>query len=310
MPCQLNAVERNTAECQTAAIRRAMEKVPDLRAFEQDFPVRVRIPVIDGFTANTRGEVFLKSLQGKREGSKSLTTSFTCEVHKTANSTKKAMLVEDNTISGVVNLGLALEPSGSLQTLRSILQEVFLDELQVVYAEPPGGEVLRRRNAVLQTFLPIKAEQLNWKVNVRKRRFVLSYFANSDIRSDEIIHYCTWSCCHDWNQTLLHFQRYVVWALLPHNLPVLQRKSWTGSDRSLDWCGLLACHWNLLPKIIIKFVGKAQRSLVNAKDAADPDSGSIRHRAALESWTRTHFAIVLLFRVQIPRLRLRLRLSH
>ena len=71
---------------------------------------------------------------------------------------KNALSLNDDSLSGIINLGLSLEGSGSLDRMRRILQEIFADELQIVYEQPPGEgtEVFKHRQAVLRTFLPLK----------------------------------------------------------------------------------------------------------------------------------------------------------
>lgn len=63
-------------------------------------------------------------------------TPFTCDVHKASSSIKAVMVLSDDTLVGTPNIALALEGSGSLDRLRSILHELFAQELQIVHSLP------------------------------------------------------------------------------------------------------------------------------------------------------------------------------
>ena len=271
IPVPLACLDRNTAENQCAVLRSAMARVPEVRAFQKEFPSQARVAVVDRFGANTRGEAYLRSHSGK-----CFTTVFGCEVHKTAGSLKKALVPQDDIISGVVNCALAQEGAGTTQTLRRIIQDIFEDSLQIVYGEPPQGRPLLHRKQVLDLFLPLESPTVNYhdrdqvyKVRNRKRRFILATLANGDIESESIVHYCGFQCCESPQATLYFFQRFVTWALVPGKLPVLSRKSWTGSTAAFEWSGLLEAHWNLMQRVILKFVGKPQRPLPEDREYGD-----------------------------------------
>ena len=278
VPVPLATMDRNTAENQCAVIQSALKQVPELTAFQQGFESQARFAVVDRFGANTRGERYMRSHNGK-----CTTTVFGCEVHKPAGSMQRCLFPGDSTISGVVNIGLAQEGSGSLQTLREILQTIFDESLQIVFGSPPQGKPLAHRKAVMDMFLPLDTgtgtdgavhtlgAEPSFKLKDRKRRFILSYFANSDLESYHIIHYCGFQCCDSPESTLYCFQRYVTWALLPSKLPVLSRKSWTGSSASFEWSGLLESHWFLLQRIITRYTGKPQGHPTAVTGAGDDE---------------------------------------
>lgn len=151
MPVPLSAVDRNTAECLIGVIDQVHALVPELDGFFSDFGFHVRMPVIDRFAANLKAETFIRTRDpGVISG------MFTCDVHKASGCVKNALSLNDDSLSGIINLGLSLEGSGSLDRMRRILQEIFADELQIVYEQPPGEgtEVFKHRQAVLRTFLP------------------------------------------------------------------------------------------------------------------------------------------------------------
>ena len=132
-----------------------------------------------------------------------------------------------------------------LSRMRTILQSIFEEELVVVHAFPPD-QCFEHRKQVLDLFLPAQGPKSV------KRRFVLQSLCNGDLTSSDITHYCSFSCCSSPEHTLHYFQKLVVWALLPAQILVLNRKSWTGPDRALQWSGLLDNHYHLLLRIILR----------------------------------------------------------
>ncbi len=251
----LLGIERNTAECQTAAMKMIYSNVPELDFFMQEFQHKLRLPVLDRFSANFRGERMLKK-QGV------VTNAYPCDVHKVAGSANKGFDVASNTISGLVNVALTHEGAGSTHMLRSLLQQIFMEELEIIFDDPPQGEILRHRKSIYEACIPIcdedgseSATKTPFKMKSRKRRFVLSHLANSDLCAPEIRHYCCYGCCRDPTQTMELFQTVVTDALIPCKMEVINRKSWTGYSGAVSWATLLGMHWNLFSRIMIKFCG-------------------------------------------------------
>ena len=245
LPVPLTCVDRNTSECLVGVIDKIHSLVPGFQGFLDDFGLHIRMPIIDRFAANFKAEKYFK-----RRTQGLVSSMFTCDVHKQSGCIKHAMSLTDDTMSGIINLALALEGSGSLDRLRQILQQLFAEELIVVYAHPPGEgtDEFKHRQAVLDAFLPPNS------IKNRKRRFIIHCLANSDISSHEIVHYCSFGCCSSPEQSIWNFQHWLTWALLPAKLGVFQRKSWTGSDTAVYWCALLHSHWGLLSKVILRFL--------------------------------------------------------
>ena len=277
VPVPTLAIERTTAECQAACMKFLEGLVPEWAAFREQFQHQVRLPVLDRFSANLRSERLLEQSCQSGPGV-NVTASFACDIHRVAGSASKAYDVAEGTVSGLVNLALTMEGAGSTETLRQILRAVFEEELQVVYEEPPEGEVLKHRVAVYDTFLSIPDDESEgllmvkgFHPKVRMRRFVLSQLANSNLESHSIVHHCPFGCCQSLEQTMMDFRTKVVEALLPHKLPVLNRKSWTGYKAATSWTGLLQCHWNLLSKMVIRYTGRPQGALGSLSHESDDD---------------------------------------
>ena len=264
IPVPLTAISRNTAECLAGVINHTMARIPEIKVFETEFEQVVRLASIDRYTANFKCEKYMKSNSEK----KMISTLFTCDVHKYSGCIKKGLALSDETLSGLVNLALSMEAAGCVSQMRGILQRIFSDELVIALDYPPGkeSETYQHRMAILDLFLPGKSPK------DLKRRFVLQSLANSDLTSDEVVHWCPFGCCGTPERALAAFQRWVVWALVPSKMKVLNRKSWTGSDSAVQWAGLLHSHWGLLPRIVIKMI-RVDRPLVSQKGSVDDPVG-------------------------------------
>lgn len=257
VPTTMVALEKNSAECLVSAMNQQCERVPELQSFFEVFPVRVRIPTCDRFGANLKAERLIASHH------ETLSIPFVCDVRKHSSCVQKSLHLASNTLSGLVNLALALESAGSLNRLRDCLQSIFEESLIIAHTPPPDEESdeFQHRLAVYDLFLPLRGPK------DKKRRFILQAFANGNIQSSEIVHHCVYQCCDSHEETLKRFRSEVTEALLPTKLQVLNRKSWTGADRVLEWAGLLHSPYQLLPRILMRFlmVGRA----VGAADEED-----------------------------------------
>ncbi len=272
IPSILWALDSNTGETEYRALVNTMRRVPELQRFQHEFPRNFRFPSTDKHGANIRAENAYKTANVNIN-----TCPIYCTVHPMATALKQSLgvTIAKETVSGMVNIALAVTGSGSVATLRSILQDVFRTDLQIVYDNPPEGEIAKHRGEVLDLFCSVHSRGQT-RVN-RKRRFVLVRFGNSNLEEEEVVHFCPFGCCPSPEMTLYYFQTYVTWALIPHRCNLFQRKGWTGADRSFDWGGLLKAHWNLLPKLIIRFTGYVQPPLALAASvvpSADPEADS------------------------------------
>ena len=253
VPTALSCMDRNTAECLTASLQRTYSQIPELKSFEDRFPIQIRMPVIDSFRANLKSERYFEHVARctAPDTTQFVSSVYLCDVHKTSNAIKAATSLQDDTMSGLVNLALSMESAGSTDALRRILADIFEEQLVVVYGTPPP-EHEAHRMAVLDSFLPATS------MKARRRRFIIQSLLNGNISdAEEVQHYCSFTCCASHQQTLSHFQRYLTQALLPSKMAVLSRKSWTGADRAVEWAGLLQSHHHLLGKVMIRYVGRA-----------------------------------------------------
>ena len=241
--------------CIVSVFERAFDLLPGLNSFMADFETQVRMGIIDRFSANLRSERHLKSWAPKN----SIAVEFTCDVHKEASCVKAGTALSDNTLSGLVNLALAMSNAGSLDGIRTCLQEIFEEELVISRTPPPdeNSHQYQHRLAVLKLFLPITGRKS------KQRRYIIQSLANSDVQSSDIVHHCAFDATYE--QILKVFKKHLTPALLPCKLPILNRKSWTGASEAVQWAGLMESHWHLLPRVILRFI-RIDRPISNWED--------------------------------------------
>ena len=149
IPVSMSSMDKNTAESQVSVIQTFLRRIPELNAFQQEFSTQCRVAVVDRFGANGRREGFLESHDTQEH-------HYSLWLRSSGSwPFQRALAVEDNTVSGGVNIGLLSEGAGTLQTLRSIVQDIFRTDLAAVFDEAPGGRIIRHRTAILDLFLPI-----------------------------------------------------------------------------------------------------------------------------------------------------------
>lgn len=288
VPLPLNALERNTAECLACCLTSGTNRVPEYGSFLECFPSKIRMACVDRFGSNIKAERYIQTLTGE------VSTVLTCDIHKIAGSMKKGFQILDDTASGLVNLGLALEAGGSLSAMRSILQDIFDQELTIIYDNPPGGHVLQHRIAVLNMCCPLHNDpRRRFQSKLRQRRFIIQALANSDITKTDICHFCSFGCCDSAERTKYLFKWFLTWALLPCKLPVLSRKSWTGSSSAVSWCALLHCHWQLLPRIILRYLSVDRPRSIIPEDTMEDLPQQLQPVGGLEDYDMMQFANLL-----------------
>ena len=205
IPTALNALERNTTACLESSLVAASGKLPGYQPFIDEFPVKIRMACVDRFGSNLAAEREIQTQTGE------ISAVFTCDIHKISGSMKRGFSILDNSLSGIVNLGLALEAAGSLSSLRTILQQIFDEELTIIFDNPPQGGVLQHRLAVLDLCCPLhQAANRRYQGKTRQRRFFIQSLANSDITKTDICHYCSFACCESCEKTKFAFKTYLT----------------------------------------------------------------------------------------------------
>ena len=249
MPAPLSSLDSNSGENEFKALSLIEERVPELQALKEACPLSIRMAVMDSFGANFRVERAHASLNPKQTN-----LVLACSVHKTATCNKQSMEIASGLVSGVVQVGLAMRDMGSVSRLQSLLQDIFWNDLEIVFGPEPAGEAAQIRQELLDLYCPLKIGGRTSVQNTR-RQYILRGLANSDWSSTRIRHHCTFTCCSSPEHTRRLFATLVTWALLPHNCPILQRKNWTGGERAYTWLGLLSNCWGLAGRLFSRIRG-------------------------------------------------------
>ena len=235
--------------------------------------------VVDRCGANLRAERAL-AYRALERGEHSGSFTQRCEVHIIFQSNKAAMDVMQADLSGLISVAMSQQGSGTLSTLRKILGELIVEELEISYAMPPRGGIASHRESIHALFLPQPAraedtlKKSSGSVLTLQRRLVLNAMCNGDLSSPTVQHYCSYGCCSSVQETEMRFSILVPWALMPHKCPRLARNKWTGQAEAVNWCGLLANHHGLLERLMARWVGKPQGPVEKATERVDAESAA------------------------------------
>lgn len=121
-----------------------------------------------------------------------------------------------------------------------------------------------------QLFLPVEHVEAPIRKRNLKRRFILSYFLNGDLRrQEEVQHFCLFNCCASFEQTLKRIRRVVAWALVPTKPPLFARSRWNKWDHAIDYVGILAGIHGLLSELTMEFLGPEKSKLAKGMQHAD-----------------------------------------
>ena len=273
LPTNLSAVDRTTAENTRSALWQQISAIPEYSRLHSAFDMAVRISVADRYTANLRAEVGLQQ-RGYMENF--VNVFFPCDVHKMHSSIRNASDNAGADVAGLLNTGLACADLGATKTLRGILVSIFDEEMEILHSPPHievGGPMDDFRQGVLDLYLPMHSgiKRATKKTHARIR-FILQYFLNGDLTSSRIIHHCQRGCCQTEAATKQHCALYLSWALIPHKLPVLSRKTWTGYHSSLSWVGILSTHHGLFQRVMEKYVGTPAQTVALPALTASSDN--------------------------------------
>ena len=171
--------------------------------------------------------------------------------------------------------------------MRAILVAIFDKDLKIIHGPMPNegaAEIRAFRKQVFDLYLPVTSGTRQERKRHAKRRFVLEYFLNGNIMSEQRIeHFCARGSCASEAQTREHLAHYVSWSLIPTKLPVLSRKSWTGFASTLSWIGLLHAHHGLFQRVMEVYLGGPTAAPpAEAQSVRRPQAGSAAWARAFE----------------------------
>ncbi len=255
LPTRLCAMDRTTGENTRSVLFDQVMAVPELMRSLSPFETAIRVSTSDRYSANLRAEA---GLQQEGYLNNFLHMFLPCDVHKLHTSIKNANRCSDEDVTGLVHCGLTAAELGATRTMRAILISLLETHLEIEYSEPPAGEADVFRKEIFDLHLPIEGgavTKAEAKVH-QKRRFILAYFLNGNLSSERIVHHCRRACCRSMQSTRELCAHYLVWSLVPHAIPTLSRKTWTGYSHVLSWVGVLDGHHFLFRRMMELYVGK------------------------------------------------------
>lgn len=255
IPTSLKMLDSTTAEATKAAVLSDHQSVPGLQEFSKSFAWKLQQATVDRYAANLKAE---RSLLHDDVTWSKFTKA--CDVHVIASVHTKTTSILDSDVSGLLHTALSQHGAGALQTLRQILSSIFESETFVIYNVPPQGHVRQHREQLHDLYLPVPVTGQLSNVSCRTllRRYILGSLLNGSLQEAEITHYCPYSCCRDYADTVHKLCTYAVWALLPRKQPKFARNRWTNQEEAVSWSGLLASHHNLHQRLLTKFTGVPQ----------------------------------------------------
>ncbi len=256
VPTCLFAIEKTTAKCTVAVLNKALQSVPGLMDFAQSgFKFQLRHACTDRYTSNIAAEKVLQHQYPNLE----LMHMF-CDIHRLYTSTKVAMSTVESDVAGMLAVGLGFAETGSCSAFQQALCRIFSRKMVVYHTQPPTMDVASPaaiyQRDLFDVFLPIRGVEASYAKLNKKRRYIISYLLNGDMRDAlEIPHFCRWGCCVTSEATMKCFAVYLSWALCPRQIPIFPRSRWTQYDKCVDALGLLAGVHGLLPQVIFEVTG-------------------------------------------------------
>ena len=253
LPTRLVAMDRTTGENTRAVLFDQVSAVPELLRILQPFDMAIRVSTCDRYSANLSAEIGLQQ-DGFLDGF--VNVLFPCDVHKLHTCIRNANHCCDEDVSGLIHCGLTAGEVGATKTMRAILISILNDCLEIEHTQPPTIESDVFRQQIFDLHLPLHGVTRAQKKMNEKRRFVLAYFLNSHLDSERIVHHCVRNCCLHEEATRQLCAQYLVWSLLPHTMPTLSKKTWTGYNHVLSWVGILDGHHFLFQRMMEVYIGK------------------------------------------------------
>jgi hypothetical protein len=279
-------LDRCTADNLKHALSDIVGVVPELDRLARKCQLSLQLSTTDRFPANFRCE---KAIQAEDPSCKWVKCHLPCDVHKVSTSQGSQFELLSSHVSSMLNLGLSMTPAQSTASMRSALERLFEAKLRVIYSVPPEGDTLKHRLAVLDLFLSLQNSSAGKRALPKLQRAIISFFLNGDIQNEiSIEHYCAHGCCVDHDDTLRKIKQWLVPCLLPFACPILARARWLGSDRTIDWCGLLASHHNILGDLLSLWHGVPAKPAHKGQDEQDDGAAFVGGVADVGSCCSDH----------------------
>ena len=269
MPTLIQHMDHNTAD----TLHQCTQDVWNIHAVQgllSECPRVIHLTTNDRAASNLRCEKFMR--MGKPITHHRLRT--TCDVHKGHTSQGHQFDLQKSLISGVINVGVAMQAGGSLESLRCTLRLYFAARLRFYRhrrVAPPGSPQHDFREASLALYLDKSTADALRELTLRR-------MLNGDWTVRRIVeHHCN-GCCENFDMTLATFQGLVTDALLPGICPIFPRSRWVGAQKTLRWCGLLCAVHGIFEEVLpvwLRGMGDASKPATLEDFRIDDDADEI-----------------------------------
>ena len=223
----LQCVDRNTAECLLAAVKR----LENGNGLHKQFKRALRIACTDGASYNIKVEVNLMK-QRREQGEHWLHLHMLCLVHVLARIHTRTFYFLNADISGMIATSLSLNAGGQASHFRNALRRVLKSMLHL-RRQPLSADAKEFKTFVLQTFYgnskemypqvlcPLRLAGGDWR---NKDRF--EYMASPGETEESVLK--------------LLYEEFIP-MVCPHAPRTFPRSRWSGLEESIADLGVLMC---------------------------------------------------------------------
>jgi hypothetical protein len=171
---------------------------------------------------------------------------------------KHTQALEENFVTGLIHLSLALRQSGQTAAARAIARRLIVSSLRDGgfklidgVNHGPGPDANEYREYIICKFAVVNSGTRAWKKSSAKKRVILQRLANGDWQKrNKFEHYCSGpECCQDIDHCIQQIDNLLL-PILFGSFRMYSRNNYTGSERTmLDVCIPFFCH-GLLTDVI------------------------------------------------------------
>ena len=251
VPTWLQAIQEKKAETIMQAQLIVEKSVAYLDECSRKFKISVQMVTTDRAGENFKCESGINRLSPHFRK-----LHLPCDVHKTSTCINSMFKLVDDSVTGIVNLGLMFRPGGTLRQFHQCIKDEIRSKLQVVVGPPPDGYTAEYRHQVYELFLGKNYSNQDVKKKHQLLRIrqvqTLNYFLNGDIQSDAVVWYAPFEI--DLEDAIKLVCKYVPYALLPSAVAIFPRHRWHGCEIPIDQLGILSSHHNLLKHACWRFL--------------------------------------------------------
>lgn len=258
MPTSLVAVDSCTAEVFRFLQKRIEQSVPELLRIASLSRMSVQMVNTDRHASNIKAE---KAIHADSKGLW-VKSHYPCDHHDTASSLGKALGLAgmQRHVAGMLAAALSMQGAGETLEFRKALCTVIDSRLDIRVGRRPEGIAQAHREAVLDTFLPLKGPRASKKSRRLRylQRFILNTCLNGDLQNSDAVEVYVTSFLPDIDKIKQIIHRFVVPCLVPSKPPVFPRGKWTHTEDAIEFFGLIDAHHSLLHPAVFLWLGKKE----------------------------------------------------